>query len=295
MKFLKDYLLFPLVGVVALFAIWSAASSMTYDPDKKKSTLPGPVQTWEESKRYVLEPFEYRNENDMGILRYAWTSLGRVMAGYGIALAVAIPLGFLLGSSKTFAKCFDPMIQVLRPVSPLAWYPIMQAVFLGLQRTYELQVGEWAAILTVAVCAMWPTVLNTAAGVRAIPQDYHNIAKVLRLSKARTLFKIFFPAALPNMFTGFRLSLGIAWLVIVAAEMLTGKNGIGGFLNQEFNAGNVAPIFLCIITIGLIGFVLDTLMSAIERNVATLTALPATIKRWIGSVRTTPATVPNPA
>jgi nitrate/nitrite transport system permease protein len=157
----------------------------------------------------------------------------------------------------------------------------MQAIFLGMQRTYEIQVGEWAAIFTVAVCAMWPTVLNTAAGVRAIPQDYHNVARVLKLSKTRTLFKVLLPAALPNIFTGFRLSLGIAWLVIVAAEMLTGKNGIGGFLNQEFNAGHVEPIFLCVITIGIVGFILDRLMSLVEANANHLVNLPTMIKTGV--------------
>lgn len=284
-KIVMDLVVFPLVGFAALFAVWGAASSLTWDPDKQRSTLPGPARTWEESKKYVLEPTAYRNENDMGILRYTWTSLGRVMSGFGIALLVAVPVGFMLGASKTFGKCFDPIIQVLRPVSPLAWYPIMQAIFLGLQRTYEVQVGEWAAIFTVAVCAMWPTVLNTAAGVRAIPQDYHNVAKVLKLNKAKTLFKILLPAALPSMFTGFRLSLGIAWLVIVAAEMLTGKNGIGGFLNQEFNAGHVEPIFLCIAAIGLVGFILDRLMSLVEANVTNIAAFPAMVRRWIGSMR----------
>jgi nitrate/nitrite transport system permease protein len=292
-KLLTDFVLLPLVGVVVLFGVWAVASSMTFDPVTQKSTLPNPLKTWEASRKYVLDPLGYRNENDMGIARYAWTSLLRVLTGYAIALLVAVPLGFLLGASRTFANCFDPVIQVLRPVSPLAWYPIGYAVFLGLQRTYELQVGEWAAVFTVAVCAMWPTVLNTAAGIRAIPQDYHNVARVLRLSRGKTLVKILFPAALPSMFTGFRLSLGIAWLVIVAAEMLTGKNGIGGFLNQEFNAGNVEPIFLCIATIGLIGFVLDRLMSLVEANVTGIAALPGAIRRRLASLR--PASVAVPA
>lgn len=291
-KILLDYFLLPMIGVGALFALWAAASSVTWNPEKKQSTLPGPVQTWQESKLYILEPLAYRGENDQGVLRMTWISLLRVLEGYGIAMLIGVPVGFLLGASKTFAKCFDPIIQVLRPVSPLAWYPIGYAVFLGLQQNYEISVGEAAAVFTVAVCAMWPTVLNTAAGVRAIPQDYHNVAKVLRLSKTKTLLKILFPAALPNMFTGFRLSLGMAWLVIVAAEMLTGKNGIGGFLNQEFNAGHTEHIFLCILAIGLVGFVLDRLMSIVERNVLTIAALPGAIRRWVGSLR--PAT-PVPA
>jgi nitrate/nitrite transport system permease protein len=284
-KIVLDYLLLPMIGVVALFALWAGASSMTYSAEKKQSTLPGPVQTWQESKLYLLEPLAYRGENDQGVIRMTWISLLRVLEGYGIAMVIGVPVGFLLGASKTFAKCFDPIIQVLRPVSPLAWYPIGYAVFLGLQQTYEISVGEAAAVFTVAVCAMWPTVLNTAAGVRAIPQDYHNVAKVLRLSRTKTLFKILFPAALPHMFTGFRLSLGMAWLVIVAAEMLTGKNGIGGFLNQEFNAGHTEHIFLCILAIGVVGFILDRLMSMVERNVLSIAALPGAIRRWFGALR----------
>jgi nitrate/nitrite transport system permease protein len=292
-KILLDYLLLPMVGVAALFALWAGASSMTYNSEKKQSTLPGPVQTWQESRLYILQPLAYRGENDQGVLRMTWISLLRVLEGYAIAMLIGVPVGFLLGASKTFAKCFDPIIQVLRPVSPLAWYPIGYAVFLGLQQAYEISVGEAAAVFTVAVCAMWPTVLNTAAGVRAIPQDYHNVAKVLRLSRTKTLFKILFPAALPNMFTGFRLSLGMAWLVIVAAEMLTGKNGIGGFLNQEFNAGHTEHIFLCILAIGVVGFVLDRLMSMVERNVLAIAALPGAVRRWVGALR--PATpVPAP-
>jgi nitrate/nitrite transport system permease protein len=294
-KFVTDYLFLPLVGVAVIGGIWVFASSITRNEETGKVTLPGPVQTWEESKLYLLEPLADRGPNDQGILIMTWISLSRVLQGFGIALLLGVPVGFLLGSSKTFAKVFDPVIQVLRPVSPLAWFPIGQAVFLGLQQTYEVNVGEAAAVFTVAVCAMWPTVLNTAAGVRAIPQDYHNVAKVLKLSKTKTLFKILFPAAMPHMFTGFRLSLGMAWLVIVAAEMLTGKNGIGGFLNQEFYASRTEHIFLCIIAIGLVGFVLDRLMSLVEANVMSIAAIPGAIRRWVVSIRPAPAVAAEPA
>jgi nitrate/nitrite transport system permease protein len=141
-----------------------------------------------------------------------------------------------------------------------------------------------AALFTIAVCAMWPTVLNTAVGVRSIPQDYLNVAKVLKLSKAKTLMKILLPAAMPYMFTGFRLSLGIAWLVIVAAEMLTGRPGVGGFLWQEYNSLIYSHIILCIITIGVVGFVLDRLMSVVEANVNHLLNLPALIRRGLGRI-----------
>jgi nitrate/nitrite transport system permease protein len=163
---------------------------------------------------------------------------------------------------------FDPIFQVLRPVSPLAWLPLGMVLFLSARVQMPggaaYTASELAAIFTIAICSMWPTVLNTAVGVRAIPQDYLNVAKVLRLSKTKTLFKILLPATLPYMFTGFRLSLGIAWLVIVAAEMLTGRPGVGGFLWQQYNALSYAHIILCILTIGIVGFILDRLMSVVE-------------------------------
>jgi nitrate/nitrite transport system permease protein len=152
-------------------------------------------------------------------------------------------------------RMFDPIVQVLRPISPLAWLPLGLILF---------QKSEPAALFAIAVCSMWPTVLNTMHGVRAIPQDYWNVAKVLRLSPMKTFFRVVLPATLPYMFTGYRLSLGIAWLVIVASEMLTGTPGVGGFLWQEYNSLIYAHILLAIITIGLVGFLLDRLMGFAE-------------------------------
>ena len=204
-----------------------------------------------------MQSFAKRGELDQGILRFTWYSLILVAKGYTLALLIGTPLGFVLGMSKMFAKTFDPIIQILRPVSPLAWLPLGLVLF---------QKSEPAALFTIALCSMWPTVINTAVGVRAIPQDYLNVARVLNLSRMKTLFKILLPATLPYMFTGFRLSLGIAWLVIVAAEMLTGSPGVGGFLWQEYNSLIYEHIILCIVTIGLIGFVLDRLMGVVERR-----------------------------
>src|SRR5207237_10690460 len=161
------------------------------------------------------------------------------------------PLGFLLGVSRMAHKMFDPVIQVLRPISPLAWLPLGLVIF---------QKSEPAALFAIAVCSMWPTVLNTMQGVRAIPQDYWHVAHVLRLSRVTTFTRVVLPATLPYMFTGFRLSLGIAWLVIVASEMLTGTPGVGGFLWQEYNSLIYAHILLAIVTIGIVGFALDRLM-----------------------------------
>jgi nitrate/nitrite transport system permease protein len=281
-KFVIDNVLLPAIGIAAALLLWQIASSMTRHPDSGVADLPSPMQTWQGSKLYVLEPFAKRGELDQGIGAFLLLSLGLVAKGYAIALVVGTPLGFLLGTSKTFSRMFDPIIQVLRPVSPLAWLPLGYLIFIAAQRSFPtLDVPEWAALFTIAVCAMWPTVLNTAVGVRAIPQDYLNVAKVLRLDPLKTLLKIQLPAALPYMFTGYRLSLGIAWLVIVAAEMLTGRPGIGGFLWQEYNAGIAEHIILSILTIGVVGFALDRLMNVAERNVHLALNLPSLVRRFI--------------
>jgi nitrate/nitrite transport system permease protein len=227
--------------------------------------LPNPVQTWEVAKPYVMEPFAKRGEQDQGILRLVGYSLILVAKGYAIALIVGTPIGFLLGLSKGFSRVFDPIVQVLRPVSPLAWLPLGMVLFLSTGK----QALENGALFTIAICAMWPTVLNTAVGVRAIPQDYLNVGRVLKLSRMKMLFKIMVPATLPYMFTGFRLSLGIAWLVIVAAEMLTGRTGVGSFLWNEYNNANYGNIIFSILTIGVIGFILDRLMSLAESRFKT--------------------------
>jgi nitrate/nitrite transport system permease protein len=254
-----DWLILPLIGFGVGLILWQVLSQTL------SKELPSPGKTWSESREYVLKPFEKRGEMDQGILRFTWYSLILVAKGYAIALIIGTPIGFFLGLSKTFTKTFDPIIQILRPVSPLAWLPLGLVLFLGAGK----QASELGALFTIAVCAMWPTVLNTAVGVRAIPQDYLNVAKVLKLSRTKTLFKVLIPATLPYMFTGFRLSLGIAWLVIVAAEMLTGRPGVGGFLWQEYNALNYSRIILCILTIGTVGFVLDRLMSVVEKRFKT--------------------------
>jgi nitrate/nitrite transport system permease protein len=253
-KLQLSWLLLPLLGFLIALGFWQLLSSTV------AKEMPSPSRTWLESKDYLLRPFEKRGEMDQGILRFTWYSLVLVMKGYAIALLVGTPIGFLLGLSKTFTRIFDPIIQVLRPVSPLAWLPLGLVLFLGAGK----QASELGALFTIAICAMWPTVLNTAVGVRSIPQDYLNVARVLKLSRAKTLFHVLLPATLPYMFTGFRLSLGIAWLVIVAAEKLTGRPGVGGFLWQEYNALNYSRIILCILTIGFVGFALDRLMSLVE-------------------------------
>jgi nitrate/nitrite transport system permease protein len=244
--------LLPFLGISIVLFCWTMLSRHVA-PD-----LPSPLRTWEESQHYVLRPFFKDGEMNQGIGRFAVLSLIRVGKGFFLAIAIGTPLGFLLGMNQHFRRAFDPVIQVMRPISPLAWLPLGLIIF---------QRSEPAAIFTIALCAMWPTVINTAVGVRSINQDYLNVGRVLRLSPLTMLRKIILPATLPYVFTGFRLSLGLAWLVIVASEMLTGAPGIGGFLWQEYNSLVYSHILLSILTIGLIGFTLDHLMGFVERRV----------------------------
>jgi nitrate/nitrite transport system permease protein len=236
------------MGVLLVGLIWAAVSTQVPD-------LPSPLRTWTESKVYILQPLQKRGEMDQGIILLAYYSLWRVAKGFLFGILLGTPLGFMLGLSKIFHRMFDPIVQVLRPISPLAWLPLGLVVF---------QKSEPAALFTIGLCSMWPTVINTMSGVRSIPQEYWNVARVLRLSRFQTFSKVLVPAVLPYMFTGYRLSLGIAWLVIVASEMLTGTPGVGGFLWQEYNSLIYAHILLCILTIGVVGFLLDRMMGYVE-------------------------------
>jgi len=241
--------LLPFAGLLVGLGLWELACRLL------ETRMPGPVQTWQASKLYILEPLTKRGEMDQGILLFAWQSLKLVFQGYSLALLLAVPLGFALGLSKPFHSAIDPLIQLLRPVSPLAWLPLGLVLF---DRSGP------ASLFTIALCAMWPTVLNIAVGVRAVPADYLNVARVLRLPPHKVFLKVLVPATMPYMFAGFRVSLGIAWLAIVAAEMLTGAAGLGGFLWQEYNALIYEHIILCIVAIGAIGLVLDRAMMLLE-------------------------------
>jgi len=242
----------PVLGAACVLLAWTLVSA-TIAPD-----LPSPLRTWQESRRYLLEPFFKDGEMNQGIGRLAFYSLVRVAKGYALALAIGTPIGFLLGLSRRFHQSFDPIVQFMRPISPLAWLPLGLVIF---------QKSEPAAIFTIGLCAMWPTVINTAVGVRSIGQEYLNVGRVLKLSRWKMLIRIIVPATLPYVFTGYRLSLGLAWLVIVAAEMLTGTPGVGGFLWQEYNSLIYSHIILSVLTIGAIGFLLDRLMGAVEARV----------------------------
>ena len=289
-KFLLDAVALPAVGIVICMLLWSGLSAMTYDVESN-SGLPSPTKSWEQSRQYFVAPFTVNeDEGYRGIGLELLDSLKLVAQGYLAALLVAIPVGFALGSSKIFARMFDPVFQVLRPVSPLAWFPLAGVLVLPLKKSLmdkgvKIDAIDWQCIFTIGICAIWPTILNTAVGVRAIPQDYHNVAKVLQLSARKRFTKILLPATLPYMFTGFRLSLGIAWLVIVAAEMLAGKAGIGYFLWNSYNGGNYGAMVASIIVIGSVGFVLDRIMTLLEKNATTIVGLPAMTGRLIKRIR----------
>ncbi len=229
-------ILLPLLGLAGVLVAWTALSQTV------ATDLPSPARTWLESQRYVLEPFFKDGEMNQGILRLASYSLVRVGKGYLLALVIGTPVGFMLGLSPRFHATLLPLGLVI------------------------FRQSEPAAIFTIALCAMWPTVINTAVGVRSISPDYLNVGRVLKLSRWRMLAKIIVPASLPYVFTGYRLSLGLAWLVIVAAEMLTGTPGVGGFLWQEYNSLVYSHIILSVLTIGAIGFALDRLMGVVEKR-----------------------------
>ena len=241
-------------GIGLFIFVWAAIA-------KFGGRIPDPLAVGAAAAKIFADPFYSKGPNDQGIGWNVLSSLKRVGIGFGLAAAVGIPLGFAIGRFKFMSGMAAPIIALLKPVSPLAWLPIGLLVF---------KAANPAAIWVIFICSLWPMIVNTAVGVRQIPQDYLNVARVLKLSPMKRLFKILIPATLPYMFTGFRLSLGIAWLVIVAAEMLTGRPGIGGFLWQEYNSLIYAHILLAILTIGVIGFVLDRLMGFAEDRLRTV-------------------------
>ena len=230
----------PLLGLVVFLLIWAAIAQM--------GTIPGPAKTWEAAKVVFSDPFYKNGPNDQGIAWKIGGSLSRVGIGFGLAALVGIPLGFMIGRFLFLRNMFEPVISLLRPVSPLAWLPIGLLVFKG---------ADPAAIWTIFISSIWPMVINTAVGVQRIPQDYLNVARVLKLSEWKVFSKILFPAVLPYMLTGVRLSIGIAWLVIVAAEMLTGGVGIGFWVWDEWNNLKVENIIIAIFVIGVIGLLLE--------------------------------------
>jgi nitrate/nitrite transport system permease protein len=232
----------PLLGLGLLIGIWAIVSIST------ASSIPSPWETWKQAVVLFSDPFYRKGPNDQGVGWNVLMSLERVAIGFGLAAAVGIPAGFAIGRFEFLGRMFNPLISLLRPVSPLAWLPIGLMVFKG---------ANPAAIWTIFICSIWPMLINTAVGVQRVPQDYMNVAKVLNLSEWKIVTKILFPAVLPYMLTGVRLAVGTAWLVIVAAEMLTGGVGIGFWVWDEWNNLNVKNIIIAIFVIGIVGLILE--------------------------------------
>jgi nitrate/nitrite transport system permease protein len=232
----------PLLGLGLLVGLWALVSITT------KGSIPSPADTWVQAVELFSDPFYRNGPNDQGVGWNVLMSLERVAVGFGLAAAVGIPAGFAIGRFTFLGRMFNPLISLLRPVSPLAWLPIGLLVFKG---------ANPAAIWTIFICSIWPMVINTAVGVQRVPQDYMNVARVLNLSEWKILTKILFPAVLPYMLTGVRLAVGTAWLVIVAAEMLTGGVGIGFWVWDEWNNLNVKNIIIAIFVIGIVGLALE--------------------------------------
>lgn len=239
-----------LAGLGLLAVVWQLAALHSQG-------FPGPVTTLEAAKTLFADPFYNNGPNDQGIGWNVLASLERVAVGFSLAALVGIPAGFLLGRFQFLGRMFNPVIALLRPVSPLAWLPIGLLLF---------QRAEPASSWTIFICAIWPMIINTAEGVRRVPQTYLNVARVLRLSEWTIMRRILFPAVLPAVMTGVRLSMGIAWLVIVAAEMLTGGLGIGFWIWNEWNNLNVENILIAILIIGAVGLLLEQALLLIARR-----------------------------
>lgn len=234
----------PILGLMLFVFAWSVLSHF-------RTELPGPVSTWHSAVELFADPFYNNGPNDQGIGWNILQSLGRVGLGFGLAALVGIPLGFILGRVKFIGDMFAPIISLLRPVSPLAWLPIGLLVF---------KAAEPASIWVIFISSIWPIILNTSAGVAQVPQDYLNVARVLRLSEWKVFTKILFPSSLPYLLTGIRLSIGVAWLVIVAAEMLTGGVGLGFWVWDEWNNLNVEHIIIAIFVVGIVGLLLEQIL-----------------------------------
>ena len=224
-----------------------------------QTPFPAPVEIGARILWHLADPFYVRGTNDQGIGIQLAYSLGRVLAGYLLAAAVAIPLGFVIGMSPLLYGALNPFIQVLRPVSPLAWMPLA---------LYTIKDSALSSIFVIFICSIWPMLLNTAFGVASVRKEWLNVARTLECGPVRTAFRVILPAAAPTIMTGMRISIGIAWLVIVAAEMLVGGTGIGYFVWNQWNNLSLADIITAILVIGLVGIVLDQLLAIATRAVS---------------------------
>ena len=238
----------PLVVLVAALLVWELASS------GPKATLPAPSKIWSDSRDLIVDPFFVAGPQDIGLGLRVMTSLQRVAIGFGLAAVVGVLLGAIVGQSVWAMRGLDPIFQVLRTVPPLAWLPISLAAFRD---------ANPSAIFVIFITSIWPIIINTAVGIRNIPQDYRNVAAVLRLNQVEFFWRVMIPSAAPYIFTGLRIGIGLSWLAIVAAEMLTGGVGIGFFIWDAWNSSRLSDIVVALAYIGVVGFVLDRLVAAV--------------------------------
>jgi nitrate/nitrite transport system permease protein len=249
---IRDAVLLPAAGFLGILGLWWIVASFNSD------LIPTPYQALIANFDYILHPFYQRGPGDLGIGWLLLASLRRVLVGFFLGAAVAIPVGFLIGMSKPAMMALNPLIQIFKPVSPLAWLPIALSIF---------NLAEPSAIFVIFITSLWPTIINTALGVSSVSQDYLDVARVLEMPRWRRITKIIWPASLPYIFTGLRISLGIAWLVIVAVEMLTGGVGIGFFVWDEWSRLNLSSVFLAVFVIGLTGLLLDAAVDKVQELV----------------------------
>lgn len=247
-----DDIITPVVTVGILLVLWQIFASFP------GATLPSPLKVIQETWILILYPFYDRGGTDKGLFLQVFASLQRVAIGYTLAAVVGISLGIIVGLNQRISKGLDPVFQVLRTVPPLAWVPIALAA---------LQQNQPAALFVIFITAVWPILINTTVGVKQIPQDYNNVAQVLQLPRSEYFFKILFPAALPYIFTGLRIAIGLAWLAIIAAEIvMSGVVGIGFFIWNAYQNGQVSEIILALFYIGLVGWGLDWLMGLLQQR-----------------------------
>ena len=262
-----------LVILVIFLLVWQVATSSrssveTMDPEYAKlmgatatqgtSAMPGPGAVWSKLVEHFTHPFYDRGSNDKGIGIQVAYSLLRVLTGYGLAVLFAIPLGFVIGLSPLMARALDPFIQILKPISPLAWMPLA---------LYTIKDSGLSAIFVIFICSVWPLLINTAFGVAGVRTEWINVARTLEVAPFKRAFTISLPAALPTIVTGMRISIGIAWLVIVAAEMLVGGTGIGYFVWNEWNNLSITNVIIAILVIGVMGMILDQMLATLGRLV----------------------------
>ena len=247
----------PLVVLALLMLFWELVCRRT------GSTLPPPSKVFKDTKELILDPFFDNGGIDKGLFWHLSASLQRVAYGYSIAAVVGIALGTLVGQSVWAMRGLDPLFQVLRTIPPLAWLPLSLAAFRD---------GQPSAIFVIFITSVWPIIINTAVGIRNIPQDYRNVAAVVRLNQLEFFWKIMIPSAAPFIFTGLRIGIGLSWLAIVAAEMLTGGVGIGFFIWDAWNSSRLSDIVVALVYIGLVGFILDRIVAFLATVVTRGTA-----------------------